>query len=132
MRFVKGIKILVCVVLASVVFGFALKYLWNWLMPGLFGLHTISYWQAIGLFVLSKILFGGIHKHGGRGGRGRKWKQHMEARWQQMSAEEREKFRAGMRGRHGCGWTREDKERFRNEVRSRWGRDGEVSSKETI
>jgi hypothetical protein len=32
--------------------------LWNWLMPVIFGLKTISYIQALGLFILSRILFG--------------------------------------------------------------------------
>jgi hypothetical protein len=54
--------------------------------------------------VLSKILFGGIHKHArgwsGRGGHGQ-WKKHMEERFAAMSTEERERFRAGMRDR-GC------------------------------
>jgi hypothetical protein len=51
--------------------------------------------------VLSKILFGGFHRHGGgRNG----WRRHMEERFAQMTPEERERFRAGMRGRRGCGF----------------------------
>ena len=42
------------------VFGWIFQYLWNWLMPSIFGLATISYWQAIGLLILSKIIFGGL------------------------------------------------------------------------
>ncbi|WP_298474635.1 hypothetical protein [uncultured Maribacter sp.] len=38
--------------------GFGIMWLWNWLMPELFGLTTIGYWQAIGLFALAKVLFG--------------------------------------------------------------------------
>lgn len=41
-------------------FGFIFQYLWNWLMPEIFGLITITYWQAIGLIILAKIIFGGI------------------------------------------------------------------------
>ena len=41
-------------------FGLVFQYLWNWLMPDIFGLITITYWQAIGLLILAKILFGGI------------------------------------------------------------------------
>jgi len=40
----------------------------DWLAPAIFGLHTISFWQALGLLVLSKILFGGFH------GRARLWR----------------------------------------------------------
>jgi hypothetical protein len=101
----RAIKIGLLVVAATVVFGSLVEALWNGLMPGLFGLHPITFWQALGLFLLSKILFGGFHR-GGRDGRGRHWRQHMKARWEGMSAEEREKLIAGVRGRRG--WCRPD------------------------
>lgn len=40
--------------------GFVTMKLWNWLVPELFGLASITFWQAIGLLILFKILFGGI------------------------------------------------------------------------
>ncbi len=40
--------------------------LWNWLMPVIFSLPEINYWQAIGILILSKILFLGIGKHNHR------------------------------------------------------------------
>ncbi len=43
-----------------ILFGFIIMWLWNWLMPDLFGLTTITYWQAMGICLLSKILFGGF------------------------------------------------------------------------
>lgn len=50
--------------LAAVVFALALMLLWNWLMPAIFGLGLITFWQALGLLVLSKIIFGGgRHPH---------------------------------------------------------------------
>lgn len=94
----RGLKILVIAALAATVFSFVVMELWNWLAPAIFGLHTISFWQALGLLVLSKILFGGFHGRHGFGGR---WRQRMMERWEQMTPEEREKFRAGMHG--GCG-----------------------------
>lgn len=42
------------------IFGFVLMLLWNSLMPELFGLKTITYWQGIGLFILARILLGGF------------------------------------------------------------------------
>jgi len=42
----------------ALVFGFVVKLLWNWLAPGVFGLREIGYWQAIGIVVLARILFG--------------------------------------------------------------------------
>ena len=100
-RLWKAMKVLLLVVVGSFVIGFVVRGLWNGLVPQIFGGPPISYWQALGLFVLSKILFGGFHRHGG--GRGR-WREHMQERWEQMSEEEREKFRAGMQGRRG--WCR--------------------------
>jgi hypothetical protein len=77
--------------------------LWNALMPGLFGLHALNFWQALGLLVLSRVLFGRFGRSGG-GWRGRR---DMMQRWAQMSPEEREQWRARvMRG--GCGAARSD------------------------
>ena len=94
----RGAKILVLVLLVLAVLSFVVMSLWNWLMPGLFALHLIGFWQALGLLVLSKILFGGF-----RGGRGphMHWRGRMMERWAKMTPEEREKFREGTRGR--CG-----------------------------
>jgi hypothetical protein len=46
---------LLCIV--AVLLGYPLMLLWNWLMPDLFNLPVISFWQAIGLNILSSILF---------------------------------------------------------------------------
>ena len=95
---VRVLKVVSIVVVAIAVFGFVTMGLWNWLMPALFGLKTIGYWQAVGLLVLGKILFGGFR--GGWGGRPG-WRHRMAERWEHMTPEEREKFREGMRG--WCG-----------------------------
>jgi len=51
-------------VVFALVFGFVVKILWNWLMPAIFGVGTITYWQAFGLVVLAKRLFGAFgHGH---------------------------------------------------------------------
>jgi hypothetical protein len=42
----------------AILFGYIIMWLWNALMPGLFDLPTLTYWQAVGLFILAKILFG--------------------------------------------------------------------------
>lgn len=96
------VRVVLIVIVAFVVFGFVTMQLWNWLMPAIFGLRTISFLQAVGLVLLSKILlFGGRPPWAGR----RRWRQQMEERWAQMTPEERERFRAGMRGR--CQWGRD-------------------------
>jgi hypothetical protein len=88
-RVIRVLMFLPLVVLFVAVFGLVVMALWNWLMPALFGLKTIGYWQALGLFILAKILFGGFRGAAGRGGR---WRHRMRERWQQMTPEEREKF----------------------------------------
>src|SRR5215472_12838359 len=92
------------------------RLLWNWLLPPLFGWHQITFWQALGILVLCRLLFGGFHGHGG----GPTWRarrrmrermeQRMAERWEHMTPEERERFRQRMRWR--CGFdptTRESK-----------------------
>jgi hypothetical protein len=69
--------------------GKVVQLLWNWLMPMLFGLREVTFWQAVGILALSRILFGGL----GIGG------QRSRRRWgHDMSPEERERFRQRMRG----------------------------------
>ena len=101
-RVLKGVKIVAVVALGIGLFGFVVERLWNWLVPSIFGWKPITFVQALGLLVLSKILFGGLHRHGGRRG----WKRGMRERWAQMSAADRERVRAGLRARGGCGWDR--------------------------
>lgn len=78
--------------------GEIVMLLWNWLMPSLFGWRQITFWQAVGLLALCRILFGGF---GLRGSGSRSSRRRMIERWEQMTPEERERFRQGMRGR--CG-----------------------------
>jgi hypothetical protein len=87
------------VVLAPLVvaaLSFVVMSLWNALVPGLFAGPVIGFWQAAGLLVLCRILFGGFR---GRGGGRPGWKQHwaMHERWHRMTPEERERFREDWR-----------------------------------
>lgn len=71
-------------------FGAAIMLLWNWLMPVIFGLGTLCYWQALGLLLLARLLFGHMG-HGHSGG----WHGHksrMREKWMKMTPEERERF----------------------------------------
>lgn len=72
--------------------------LWNWLLPPLFGVHAITFWQALGILVLCRILFGGFGCGGPRGPSMR-----MDKRWDTMTPEERERIRDRMRSRCGVG-----------------------------
>src|ERR1700692_1399488 len=116
-RVLRVLKVVAIVIVAFTVFGFVVTHLWNFLMPGLFGLRTITFWQAVGLMVLGRLLFGGFRPGRGgvgggggvvggvrRGGGGFGWRGESMSRWDQMTPEDREKFREGMRGR--CGGPR--------------------------
>jgi Ca2+/H+ antiporter, TMEM165/GDT1 family len=75
--------------------GQVVMLLWNAILPAVFGVSVITFWQALGLLVLSRILFGGFFK-GGRGG------PHMWRRkWMNMSDEEKLKFQEEWKRR--CG-----------------------------
>ena len=55
------------VLLFIVIGGTVVQLLWNWLLPPLFGWRQITFWQALGLLALCRILFGGFGRHGGSG-----------------------------------------------------------------
>lgn len=82
--------------------GVVVRELWNWLLPPLFGWRLIGFWQALGILLLCRILFGG---HGWRGSSRsnvrRRMSERMAERWESMTPEERERVRQSWRGRWG-------------------------------
>ena len=80
--------------------GEIVLHLWNWLLPPLFGWRLITFWQALGILLLCRILFGGLGRHGFHRSN---FRRRMAERWQHMTPEERERFRQGIRGRCGFG-----------------------------
>ena len=74
--------------------GQIVRLLWNGLLPPLFGLPRVTFWQALGLLALSRILFGGFGLGGDSGS-------HYRRRWEAMTPEERERIRRRMRERWG-------------------------------
>ena len=80
------------VALFTFIGGTAVQLLSNWLLPPLFGWRELTFWQALGMLALCRILFGGV---GGRG--------HRKGRW------------------HNENWTPEEKARFKAKIRARWG-----------
>jgi hypothetical protein len=79
--------------------GSLVMLLWNALLPSLFNFPVITFWQGLGLMLLSKLLFGGFR--GGGWGRGHQWKHKMQEKMSNMTPEEREKFKQEWRNR--CG-----------------------------
>jgi hypothetical protein len=80
------------------IFGGIVMLLWNNVLAVVLHISTVSFWQAVGILVLSKILFGGFRgAHWGR----HRWKEKMQQRWDKMTPEEREKFKDEWQNR--CG-----------------------------
>jgi hypothetical protein len=96
----KWIIVFAPVAIAAFIFigGEVVMRLWNWLLPMLFGWRTVTFWQAVGLLALCRILFGGWGGHGTPRGNVRR---RMGEKWEKMTPEEREKFRQRMGSR--CG-----------------------------
>ena len=97
----------------AVLIGFVFMWLWNWLMPEIFGWGAINFWQSVGLILMGKILFGfskghSRHKHckhcGGKG-------QHKSSYW-------RDHYRKKM-----AGMTPEQRAQYKEKVKKCWGYD---------
>ncbi|MDR1226216.1 MAG: hypothetical protein LBK47_04880 [Prevotellaceae bacterium] len=83
---------------AIAAFSAATMLLWSWLMPAIFGVSAINFWQALGLLVLARLLFGGfggrrgwLGHHAMMHGRGRHGNPIRE-KWTKMTPEERKEF----------------------------------------
>ena len=79
------------------IFGWVVMQLWNAILPAVLGVSVITFWQALGILILSKILFGGF-----KGSHGHPKSNHFHDRhhkWMHMSSEEREKMKAEWKGR---------------------------------
>jgi Ca2+/H+ antiporter, TMEM165/GDT1 family len=97
-------RILLFILIAAVailLFGTVIMLLWNNVLAQVVNVSTITFVQALGILVLSKILFGGFR--GGWGPRRHYWKQRMMQKWDNMTPEEREKFKQEWKGRCS-GW----------------------------
>lgn len=86
--------------------GEVVMQLWNWLLPPLFGFRQVTFWQALGMLALCRILFGGFsgggsHRSNLRQRMAERVHQRMAERWEKMTPEEREKYRQSFRGRWG-------------------------------
>jgi hypothetical protein len=96
----RTMRVLVMVLLSAAVLGLlgvAVMLLWNALMPPLFHGPLLTFWQATGLLLLSRILFGSLRAHGGW--HRRRWRE----RWEQLSPEQRARLRERFGGRCGRG-----------------------------
>jgi hypothetical protein len=104
----RGLRFLGFGILFVGVSGLAVMTLWNALLPAILGVSVITFGQAIGLMVLSRLLFGGFRPGGfGRGGWGEsrrgEWKQKMADRWETMTPDQRDQMKVQWRDRCGNG-----------------------------
>ncbi|RYY27768.1 MAG: hypothetical protein EOO04_09145 [Chitinophagaceae bacterium] len=101
----KGLLIVVCVIAVGALVAFIVMSLWNMILPAaITGVNPINFWQALGLLILSKILFGGFQ--GGWKQKRQQWKDKMNAKLQNMSPEEREIFKQDLRNRCRAPWSK--------------------------
>jgi len=99
---------ILAMLLFAYIAGEIVLHLWNWLLPSLFRWQPITFWQALGILVLCRILFGGFGGHHSHRSNFRRRiadrvADRMADRWEHMTPEERERFRQGMRARCGFG-----------------------------
>ena|SRR5258706_8394072 len=104
----RAIKIGLKIIVMAAVFTALVMFLWNWLIPDIFKGPQITYIQALGMLLLSKLLLFPMGRGFGRGSHWKSrqlyWKQ-FEEKMKSMSPEEREKFKAGFE--HKC-WGKKD------------------------
>ena len=90
------LKILVVAIIGLLLLGMIIMLLWNWLIPSIFNVREITFWEALGLFVFAKILLGawggGRWKHGPAGHWGNRYYEKLAS----MTPEERERFKQRM------------------------------------
>ncbi|QQS27525.1 MAG: hypothetical protein IPM47_11495 [Sphingobacteriales bacterium] len=92
----RGIKFLLIGVVFIVLAGFLTSWLWNAILPDVLGVSKISFFQALGILLLSRLLFGRFGRH--RGFYEKRNHIHpkaamMREKWANMSEEERENFK---------------------------------------
>ena len=94
----RAVKFLVWAAVALTVLGLVVMLLWNKLVPPIFGWKPVGFWQALGLLLLSWILFGGLR---GRPGHSAQWRERLIERWERLTPEERAKLCEGLHSRWG-------------------------------
>jgi len=101
----KAGKVLMIILIATAAitaFGFIVMGLWNAILPQVItGVKAITFWQALGILALSKILFGFGKGGSGWGQKRREWKEKMKDKFNAMTPEEKEQFKAEWKNR--CG-----------------------------
>ena len=107
----KGLLFLLCFVTFGLLIGLLVMGLWNAILPAVLGVKTITFLQALGILLLSKILFGGFKGGSGRfGDRKQEWRKKMQEKFGSMTPEEKEKFKSEWKNRCGSRWNMRGRE----------------------
>jgi amino acid transporter len=94
----RAIFVPIGIAVGILIFGSVVMLLWNATLPTVFGVHTITFWQAVGILILSKVLFSGFHiRHGHHDFHQRE--KNIREKWMNLSPEEKEKMRKQWWGR---------------------------------
>ena len=103
-RINRGLLFVPIVIGGIFLFTWGVQLLWNAVLPtAIPAVKAINFWQAMGIFVLSKILFGFNKGWGGRRGG---WKERMDTKWRSLTPEEKEKIKGEWQNRCGGRWGR--------------------------
>lgn len=106
-RIKKGVLFIPIFIGGFFLFTFLVMLLWNAILPAVIpAIKAVSFWQAMGILVLSKILFG--FGGGGWGYKRRRWREKMEEKFNAMTPEEKERFKAEWKNRCGGRWGKSD------------------------
>lgn len=92
----RAVFIPIAIVAGVYIFGNLVMFLWNSILPAVFGFSVITFWQALGLLLLSKILFGGFGGHHSRHSRSC---HHRSDQWMHLTPEEKKKMKEEWRNR---------------------------------
>jgi hypothetical protein len=117
-------------VVMAFLFGYVFMRLWNWLMPMIFGLSAITFWQGFGLVILAKIIFGGFSGH--FSGKGKRFKKDKSHEYNHLDFDNRADFMSFMKWKKNKSekfhhyWQEEGKQAFEEYLK----RKGEVPEKD--
>jgi hypothetical protein len=89
----KGTALGLMMIVAFFGLVFIFQYIWNLTIPAVFGLKEITYYQALGLLVISRILIGGFGFRWAHSGKKKLWAERVKMKMSVMSDEEREEFK---------------------------------------
>ena len=79
--FFKVIFIAIAIIAFILLFGYVFMLLWNWLMPEIFGLPILSYWKAVGILFMAKLVFGSFGEKGHKSRSKKPHKRFKKGKW---------------------------------------------------